>query len=477
MSRRARLRTTRLAPGRATGRALAAAVAASALLVGLPAAGQEPDPTSTTTQPSGTTVPETELPPLGELPEISAGLADVDLTSATYDEVVAHREEIADQRDAAERRETAEADAIVAAIAREAELTGQIDAARREAERWEGEAARLDDEVRAVAVGSYMRGAGADVGPLFDLDPEAHDRAVTSSITSESLARRQVAELEHARSEARRARSEETLSTAIRDGVRESLAAARIARDEARAEKERLAIELLDATAAIEDERRLALVVGAEFPLVVLDAYWRAAETMRMLAPGCGIQWWAMAGIGKIESRHGTYGGAEVRADGSLTKPIIGIPLTGANNTAAIGDSDGGLIDGDPSVDRAAGPMQFIPQTWAAYGVDGDGDGEIQIQNIYDAAAGAARYLCAAAGSMADVGGLQRGYFAYNHSAAYVSSVLTQAVRYGNAVPIEGVPGPPAAPAPPPPPPEPATPETPADGTTTTTTTAPPVPG
>jgi hypothetical protein len=184
-----------------------------------------------------------------------------------------------------------------------------------------------------------------------------------------------------------------------------------------------------------------------------------------------------MAGIGKIESRHGTYGGAEVRADGSLTKPIIGIPLTGANNTAAIGDSDGGLIDGDPSVDRAAGPMQFIPQTWAAYGVDGDGDGEIQIQNIYDAAAGAARYLCAAAGSMADVGGLQRGYFAYNHSAAYVSSVLTQAVRYGNAVPIEGVPGPPAAPAPPPPPPEPATPETPADGTTTTTTTAPPVPG
>lgn len=481
MSRRAPLRTPCRPAVGTVARALAATVTATTLLVGVGPLGvaraaTPPSPTEPTDPATPGAADEAQRP-LGELPEISLGLADVELTSATYDEVVAQRDEIADDRDAAERREAAEADAIVAATAREAELTTQIDAARREAERWEDEASRIDDEVRAVAVGSYMRGAGADVGPLFALDPEAHDRAATTSITSESLARRQVAELEHARSEARRARSEETLLTAIRDGVRAALAAARIARDEARAEKERLGIELLDATAAIEDERRLAEVVGAEFPLVVLDAYWRAAETMKVLAPGCGIQWWAMAGIGKIESRHGTYGGSEVRADGSLTKPIIGIPLTGANNTAAIGDSDGGLIDGDPSVDRAAGPMQFIPQTWAAYGVDGDGNGEIQIQNIYDAAASAARYLCAAAGSMADVGGLQRGYFAYNHSAAYVSSVLGQAVHYGNAVPIEGVPGPPAAP--PPPPPAAPTDAAPPDGaaTTTTTTTAPPVPG
>ncbi|HEX7133170.1 MAG TPA: lytic murein transglycosylase [Iamia sp.] len=447
---------------RAPLRTLAATVAAIALLVGIPAAAQEPEPT----EPTETA----DLPPLGELTEISAGLADVELTSATYDRVVARREEIAGQRTAAERREAAEEAAIAAATVREAELTEQIDAARTRAERWEAEAARLDDEVRAVAVGSYMRGAGADIGPLFMLDTDAHDRAATTSITSESLARRQVAELEDARSRARRARNEETLSTAIRDGVRDALAAARIARDEARAEKERLGIELLEATAAIEDERRLATVVGADFPLVVLDAYFKAAETMSLLAPGCGISWWAMAGIGKIESRHGTYAGAVVRADGSLTKPIIGIPLTGAGGTAAIGDSDGGLIDGDPTVDRAAGPMQFIPQTWAAYGVDGDQNGRIEIQNIYDAAASAARYLCAAAGSMADVGGLQRGYFAYNHSAAYVSSVLTQAVHYGNAVEIEGVPAPPAAPPPPPP-----APETPADAATTTTTTTAPV--
>jgi hypothetical protein len=478
MFRRAPLRTTRppTGPGpRLAGgptRALAAAGLAALLL------GADPVGAARATRPPAQAEPAdpapdaegADLAPLGELPEVSEGLADVELTSVRYDEVVARRDEVADARAAAEREEAAQEDAIVAATAREAELTEQIDAARREAERWEGEAARLDDEVRAVAVGSYIRGATPDVDPLFALDPEAHNRAATSSIASESLARRQVDELEHARSEARRARSEETLSLAIRDGVRESLAAARIARDEARAEAERLAIELLDATAAIEGERRLATVVGAEFPLVVLDAYWKAAEVMRVIAPGCGIEWWALAGIGKIESGHGTYAGSEVRADGSLTKPIIGIPLTGSGGTAAIGDSDGGLIDGDPTVDRAAGPMQFIPQTWAAYGVDGDGDGDVEIQNIYDAAAGAARYLCAAAGSMTDVGGLQRGYFAYNHSTAYVASVLSQAVRYGSAVPIEGVAPPPAAPPPPPP-----APEAPADGaTTTTTTTVPP---
>ncbi len=457
MSRRALLRTPRPRPGPRLARA-ASAVTLVALLLGGAASAQDAT-TTTTTEPEGA---ETPLPPLGELPELSPGLAGVELTSATYDQVEARRDEVAADLEDAERREVAQGDAIVAATARDAELTDQIAEARARAERWEAEADRLDEEVRAVAVDAYMRGSGGETSPLLALDPDAHDRMATTSITSESLTRRQVADLEEARTEGRRARSEETLSTAIREGVRESLAAARIARDEARAEKERLSIELVDATRAIEGERRLATVVGTEFPLVVLEAYWKAAETMRLLAPGCGIQWWALAGIGKIESGHGTYAGSEVRADGSLTKPIIGIPLTGANGTAAIGDSDGGLIDGDPGVDRAAGPMQFIPQTWRAYGVDGDQNGRIEIQNIYDAAAGAARYLCAAAGSMADVAGLQRGYFAYNHSAAYVSSVLAQAVRYGNAVPIKGVPGPPAAPPPP---------EAPGTGTTTTTTT------
>jgi len=41
----------------------------------------------------------------------------------------------------------------------------------------------------------------------------------------------------------------------------------------------------------------------------------------------------------------------------------------------------------------AQGPMQFMPGTWRAYGVDGDGDGVADINNAIDAIYGAANYL------------------------------------------------------------------------------------
>lgn len=41
----------------------------------------------------------------------------------------------------------------------------------------------------------------------------------------------------------------------------------------------------------------------------------------------------------------------------------------------------------------AQGPMQFMPGTWRAYGVDGDGDGIADINNAVDAIHGAANYL------------------------------------------------------------------------------------
>lgn len=465
---------------RALAALVAAGIAASGVgLVAGPALAAPPavvrqaeGDTTTTTDPLRTTEPvdEADLPPLGPLPEIAVELDDVVLTSPTYDPLAERRDELATEREEALAEADRQADAIRSQTDREAELTEQIDASIRRAEHWEGEERRLDREVRAVAVDSYIRGAGAGTGGLFSMDAAAHDREATAQVTSSSVARRQVRELEDAQRRARRHRSDQALSEAIREGVRDAMAEARIARDEARADSERLALELLEAQEAVEAERREAMVEGTDFGLVVLDAYWKAARIADLLSPDCGIEWWALAGIGKIESSHGTFGGAEVRADGSLTKPIIGIPLTGSGGTAAIGDSDGGLIDGDPTIDRAAGPMQFIPQTWMRYGVDADQNDEIEIQNIYDAAASAALYLCAAAGTMTDVAGLQRGYFAYNHSLAYVSDVLTAAVQYGNEVMIDGVTPPPEAP---PPPPEPETPE----GDETTPTTLPPAAG
>jgi membrane-bound lytic murein transglycosylase B len=67
----------------------------------------------------------------------------------------------------------------------------------------------------------------------------------------------------------------------------------------------------------------------------------------------------------------------------------------------------------------AQGPMQFIPSTWAAYGLGGD------IGDPRDAILGAANYLHAS-GAPSDVRG---ALFAYNPSNHYVNAVLAYAER------------------------------------------------
>ncbi len=69
----------------------------------------------------------------------------------------------------------------------------------------------------------------------------------------------------------------------------------------------------------------------------------------------------------------------------------------------------------------AQGPMQFMPGTWAAYGQDGNGDGVIDINNVYDALYGAANYLAANGASSGDN---YNALFAYNHADWYVQKVL-----------------------------------------------------
>ena len=70
----------------------------------------------------------------------------------------------------------------------------------------------------------------------------------------------------------------------------------------------------------------------------------------------------------------------------------------------------------------AMGPMQFLPSTWAAYGVDGDGDGRTDIMNPIDAVHGAARLLCANGGG--DPERLASALWNYNHSDDYVRHVI-----------------------------------------------------
>jgi hypothetical protein len=75
----------------------------------------------------------------------------------------------------------------------------------------------------------------------------------------------------------------------------------------------------------------------------------------------------------------------------------------------------------------AVGWMQFMPPTWAMYGVDANGDGVKDPFNPVDAIFAAARYL-RAAGADTDI---RRAVFAYNHADWYVDSVLMRAQVIG----------------------------------------------
>lgn len=116
-----------------------------------------------------------------------------------------------------------------------------------------------------------------------------------------------------------------------------------------------------------------------------LDLYKQAARSCS------GMSWTVLAAIGQVESDHGRNAGR--------------------------------------SSAGALGPMQFLPSTWKAYGVDGDGDGKADIMNPYDAIPGAAKYLCA---NGAGQGGRQlyRAVFQYNHADWYVQKVLNLARAY-----------------------------------------------
>ncbi|MFC9251043.1 lytic transglycosylase domain-containing protein [Amycolatopsis thailandensis] len=200
-------------------------------------------------------------------------------------------------------------------------------------------------------------------------------------------------------------------------------------------------------------------------PVTALAAYRNAADILIAEQPGCHIDWALIASIGRIESNHAR--GGYVDAKGNTLEPILGPQLNGAGPFAAIPDTDGGKYDGDTVWDRAVGPTQFIPSTWARYASDGNGDGESNPNNIFDAALGTGRYLCSGGLDLSKPDQLRAAVFRYNNSDTYVNTVLIWAEAYRTGVlptPDSKVPvgAPNAAAAPPPtsvpPPPLPSTP-------------------
>ena len=187
-----------------------------------------------------------------------------------------------------------------------------------------------------------------------------------------------------------------------------------------------------EAVAALSSHGVVVTDGSTGIPVTVLAAYRKAEANLAAAKPSCHLPWWVLAGIGRIESGHAS--GGRVDANGTTRGRIVGIVLDGSvPGTAVIMDTDGGTWDGDPVYDRAVGPMQFLPGSWRAWGKDGNGDGVADPNNVVDAATGAGYLLCSA-GDLADPGTLSRAVLAYNHSAAYVASVLRWGAAYRDGV-------------------------------------------
>lgn len=126
-----------------------------------------------------------------------------------------------------------------------------------------------------------------------------------------------------------------------------------------------------------------------------------------------GIPWTVLAGVGTVESNNGQTDLPGVHS-GTNAFGAAGPMQFGIGGAA--GDSWGGT------------PIHPAARHTGGYGIDGDGDGIVNVYDPGDAIPSAARFL-QAHGAQTD---LQAALFSYNHSVQYVSDVLGLAARYAS---------------------------------------------
>ena len=162
-----------------------------------------------------------------------------------------------------------------------------------------------------------------------------------------------------------------------------------------------------------------------------LEGYGKAQLSIASIKPNCRLGWNTLAGIGWIETGHGTTRGSVLMPDGRTSELILGPALDGTKGTRAIRATEADVAaTGDPDWDHAAGPMQFIGGTWAKWGVDGNRDGIIDRNNIDDAALAAAMYLCNGDRDLSTGDQWSKAIHSYNNSDRYVLAVNKRANEY-----------------------------------------------
>lgn len=183
----------------------------------------------------------------------------------------------------------------------------------------------------------------------------------------------------------------------------------------------------------IDEAWATATATAAGIPLPAARAYGRAILLIDAEQPSCGLGWTTLAGIGYVESVHGTIAGRSLLDNGHSSTRILGPALDGKGDVAAIpATPDSVAWHGDPRWDHAVGPLQFIPSTWERWASDGDGDGASDPNDVDDAAYAAARYLCADGNDLSSGTGWGAAVFSYNHAQVYVDAVYAAASAYAN---------------------------------------------
>jgi hypothetical protein len=177
----------------------------------------------------------------------------------------------------------------------------------------------------------------------------------------------------------------EVLRAALDEAAAEVAALSERARGLQEAQDLLARVAALNAAVDASGAQRVATARASQVPDTFRGLYVAAARTCR------GMSWTLLAAVGQGETGHG------------------------ANTNS--------------SYAGAQGPMQFMPATFQAYAVDGDGDGDRDILDPADSVFTAARYLCA---NGAGRGGeaLARAVWHYIHAQWYVDLVLKLAGQY-----------------------------------------------
>lgn len=167
-----------------------------------------------------------------------------------------------------------------------------------------------------------------------------------------------------------------------------------------------------------------------DIPAPATAAYQRAETVIGAARPRCHLEWTLLAAVGRVESDHGREDGGVLGRSGKVNPARVGERIDGRRGRQAVRDTDGGTLDGDRRWDRTLGPLNFLPTTWNVVGVDSDGDGRRDPQDLDDAALAAAVLLCGKGDDLATRAGLAKALQNLSRAGGYARAVVTTATAY-----------------------------------------------